>query len=450
MKFKEYNYVDKDGKSNCVLRSLSKLYNREYNLVYEGLMDIAKELGYENYNEVEVFEKYMKNGNTEAIDYGKDIQIKDLKLDEGKYIVFCYDKKELYHMVYIDNNTLYDKDDKSLDLYTIKIYKFNELELYKKWFKNYSFFDGNSFVIDEIDFLFKAINIMGYNLQNTVDLKSHKLSNAEKEEIIELVKVYYKNHNINLNIDELIENGNLILVDNEKKKSNFSNVLFDGNSDFDTEKNMVVAKVTLEYTLLDSLVIIHELSHNRNQPIGERKLISDILTESLAYTNELIACDELLDQNDKCNYFIGFQKMIYEYCYNLYDIYKIILTYKYQNDITEDKYNNQFKDNNYKDVMNEFKLFIDKKESIYRLSYYILGFVLSIYMFTKYKKDNNFFNNIEELNDKLNELNLVDCLNIINIKNLNDLLNKFNDSLKEFIEYFNEINEEKIITKNTN
>ena len=65
----------------------------------------------------------MQRRNTKAIDYDKDIKIKDLDLDNGKYIVFCWDKKEFYHMVSIINNVLYDKDDRSLELYAITIYK---------------------------------------------------------------------------------------------------------------------------------------------------------------------------------------------------------------------------------------------------------------------------------------------------------------------------------------
>jgi hypothetical protein len=65
----------------------------------------------------------MKRRNTFPIEYNKNIKVKDLKLDNGKYLVFCYDKKDFYHMVSIIDNILYDKDDSSLDLYVINIYK---------------------------------------------------------------------------------------------------------------------------------------------------------------------------------------------------------------------------------------------------------------------------------------------------------------------------------------
>jgi len=127
MKFNEFYVANKEGKSNCVIRSFCKIFNEEYDAVYNELCKIAKELNSESFNDIEVFETYMKRRNTNPIEYGKDIQIKDLNLDSGKYLVFCWDKNEFYHMVSIVDNVLYDKDDNSLELYVITIYKENEL-----------------------------------------------------------------------------------------------------------------------------------------------------------------------------------------------------------------------------------------------------------------------------------------------------------------------------------
>ena len=52
-----------------------------------------------------------------------DTKIKDLKLNEGIYIIFCWDKKDFYHMMPIIDNVAYDKTDECLDLYTITLYK---------------------------------------------------------------------------------------------------------------------------------------------------------------------------------------------------------------------------------------------------------------------------------------------------------------------------------------
>lgn len=123
MKYNEYYVSNKDGKSNCVIRSFCKLFDEDYDNVYKSLCDIAKELNCNFYNDVEVFETYMERHNTSPIEYGKDIKIRDLNLDNGNYAVFCWDKKEFYHMVPIIDNIMYDREERSLELYTIMIYK---------------------------------------------------------------------------------------------------------------------------------------------------------------------------------------------------------------------------------------------------------------------------------------------------------------------------------------
>ena len=122
MEFKEFYISDNNGKSNCVVRSLSKILNKEYNDVYVGLLKVANDLKASSYNEIIVFEKYMMDNNIFKIDY-PEYMIRDLKLDNGSYIVFCYDKKDYYHMVPIINNVIYDKNMDCMNLYTISIYK---------------------------------------------------------------------------------------------------------------------------------------------------------------------------------------------------------------------------------------------------------------------------------------------------------------------------------------
>lgn len=127
MKYSEYFISNKEGKSNCVIRSFCKLYNQEYDVVFNELVELAHELNHNSFNDVEVFEEYMRRHNTIEIE-SKEIKIKDLELDSGNYIVFCYDKKDYYHMISIIDNTIYDKTDECLDLYVIKVYKEKTLE----------------------------------------------------------------------------------------------------------------------------------------------------------------------------------------------------------------------------------------------------------------------------------------------------------------------------------
>ena len=124
MNFEEYYIADSNGKSNCVIRSFCKIYSREYDDVSNELLSISKELN-KDFNDIETFEELMMRHNTIKVDYGKDLLIKDLTLDNEKYIIFCYDKKDFYHMIPIINKTIYDYNSDSLNLYVISIYKVN-------------------------------------------------------------------------------------------------------------------------------------------------------------------------------------------------------------------------------------------------------------------------------------------------------------------------------------
>lgn len=92
MKFSEFYISNNEGKSNCVIRSLCKTFDEEYDSVHNELCEIAKELNCESFNDIEVFETYMKRRNTYSIEYGNDIRIKDLNLKNGKYLVFAWIK----------------------------------------------------------------------------------------------------------------------------------------------------------------------------------------------------------------------------------------------------------------------------------------------------------------------------------------------------------------------
>lgn len=122
MKFVKYDPVNEKGA--CVLRTFSKLFNKTYDELKEELNDLAKKLNYESYNEIEVFEKYLSDNNYEKID-GNNTLVCDLNLDNGKYAIFAF-KGDFYHMFALIDNIIYDKNEGSLDLYAISIYKSKE------------------------------------------------------------------------------------------------------------------------------------------------------------------------------------------------------------------------------------------------------------------------------------------------------------------------------------
>ena len=115
--------MGKDGQSNCLIRSLCKVLNKEYDEVYNDLIKIQKELNRESFNDIPVFESYMKEYGISKMDYNDEVKVKDLKLSNDIYLILCYDKKDFYHMIPIINNTIYDKNQDCMELYVLSIYK---------------------------------------------------------------------------------------------------------------------------------------------------------------------------------------------------------------------------------------------------------------------------------------------------------------------------------------
>lgn len=120
MKYEYYNPVDEKG--SCVGRSISKLLDKNYNIVKQELIELSKSLGYSDYREIEVFEAYLKNNNVHEIKKEFNCKAKELKIEPGKYIIFG-NKDEWYHMVCLIDNTFYDKNENYKEINIIKIYE---------------------------------------------------------------------------------------------------------------------------------------------------------------------------------------------------------------------------------------------------------------------------------------------------------------------------------------
>ena len=123
MQFIEYYVTDKNGNSNCIIRTFCKLFNKDYETIEKELIYLSEKLQYNDYKEITVFETYLENNNFYKINNISEKKIKDLNISKGNYAIFCYDKKDFYHMIPIIEGKVYDRNMDCLDLYTIEIYE---------------------------------------------------------------------------------------------------------------------------------------------------------------------------------------------------------------------------------------------------------------------------------------------------------------------------------------
>ncbi|MDD6272493.1 MAG: hypothetical protein PUA90_03110 [bacterium] len=127
----KFNFYNPKEASNCILRSFSKITGKNGMIIETELKDLAKQMDKNDYSDIEVFEKYLEQLGFEKYNCLNDVKIKDLNLDNLTYSIFCWDKKDYYHLVTISENILYDKKEETLELYPISIYKLRTKELDK-------------------------------------------------------------------------------------------------------------------------------------------------------------------------------------------------------------------------------------------------------------------------------------------------------------------------------
>lgn len=189
--------------------------------------------------------------------------------------------------------------------------------------------------------------------------------------------------------------------------------------------------------LNDSIIWVHEISHYKNQPPEKRGEVNIILTELIAYTEELIYTDYLSQ--------IGYEEearmfMIEEYksLYNLiglaYHVIKITFLYYLLGEVSKESYKLLYKDEEeYEDSLKIFDEEKNKNQNIIFLMLHYSVAIISFYNYIEYKKDSNYLNKLKKLNKEImTNISLEDALKIIDIKLNKKSLNKILENINIF------------------
>lgn len=329
----------------------------------------------------------------------------------------------------------------------------DRLEQYKTWFRNLSFFGNNSFVLDEIESLWKLVNYIGEKFAPINKYKiSEDLGYTKKsvEECVLLVQNFFDRHDISFDVKKLIEDDVLVFLDKTKSIGDkFFSSKADGHSFYDENRKRKIS-VVLNESSFDAMVMIHELMHYRNQPDGKRNFVSDLLTEIVSYSAEMIFCydlDEDIYKSDIKLHFLLFQRLMYEYAYQMYYIYKIILLYKEKHDISESLYNEMFATNDYEEVISKFEEYVLSKKSVWKDTWIVIALPMSIYIFEEYRKNRDFFQNLEEFSSSINSKSISACLSILGINSEEELISKIKNSSNSYMLFLEELFSEKDYVK---
>lgn len=310
-------------------------------------------------------------------------------------------------------------------------------------------YNENKIFLNNLKNIYILISFLFNNLEE-LDIDTKDLRNTTRKDYVEktkLINEFYKSLGINFKVNDIEKNGTLNILETNEPIDATSQLTYGNNNyifyerrsfNFKTKEDNIISRnyhkainVYNNGLLIDSIIWVHEISHFKNQPKEKRHEVNDILTELIAYTEELLYIDYLEN--------IGYEEeakifkiMEYQNLYNIlnfsYYIIKITLLYYLLGSVNKENYLLLYKeDKNYNKVL---ELFNERKNDI-RLCYHYSIAIISLYNYIEYKKDKSFLENLKRLNKEIMNYNisLENALEIINLKLDRESLNKILDRI---------------------
>lgn len=317
-------------------------------------------------------------------------------------------------------------------------------------------YNKNKLLFSNLGNIYSLITFLCCNIE-VLNMETPDLSCGTRKGLVEKLKLiegFYKSMKIDFNIEDIVKNGTFnIISTNNPDEATFSEI-YSGNNNYTiTEESYTDSKTNQkiitykEYhetininnndLLTDSIIWVHEASHYRNQPYKQRGEVNDILTELVAFTEELIYIDYLkrVGYEEEANMFaVADYNNFYYFLTRSYYIIRIVLLYYSLGEISKESYKMLYgKDEDYKKSLNIFFKEIQvNRKSIFTLLYYSVG-AISMYNYTEYKKDPNFLEKIKKLNKEImTDISLEEALKIIDIKLDEESLNRILENINIF------------------
>lgn len=310
-------------------------------------------------------------------------------------------------------------------------------------------YNENKIFLNNLKNIYILISFLYDNLEK-LDIDTKDLRNTTRKDYVEktqLINDFYKSLGINFKVNDIEKNGTLNILETNEPIDATSQLTYGNNNyifyerrsfNFKTKEDNIISRnchkainVYNNGLLIDSIIWVHEISHYKNQPKEKRHEVNDILTELIAYTEELLYIDYLEN--------IGYEEeakifkiMEYQNLHSIlnfsYYIIKITLLYYLLGSVNKENYLLLYKED--KSYNKALELFNKGKNDI-RLCYHYSIAIISLYNYIEYKKDKSFLANLKRLNKEIMNYNisLENALKIINLKLDRESLNKILDRI---------------------
>lgn len=305
-------------------------------------------------------------------------------------------------------------------------------------------YNENKIFLNNLKNIYILISFLYNNLEK-LDIDTKDLRNTTRKDYVEktqLINDFYKSLGINFKVNDIEKNGTLNILETNEPIDATSQLTYGNNNyifyerrsfNFKTKEDNIISRnyhksinVYNNDLLTDSIIWVHEISHYKNQPKEKRHEVNDILTELIAYTEELLYIDYLENFGYEEEAKI-FKIMEYQNLYSIlnfsYYIIKITLLYYLLGSVNKENYLLLYKED--KSYNKALELFNKGKNDI-RLCYHYSIAIISLYNYIEYKKDKSFLENLKRLNKEIMNYNisLENALKIINLKLDRESLNK--------------------------
>lgn len=310
-------------------------------------------------------------------------------------------------------------------------------------------YNENKIFLNNLKNIYILISFLFNNLEK-LDIDTKDLRNTTRKDYVEktqLINDFYKSLGINFKVNDIEKNGTLNILETNEPIDATSQLTYGNNNyifyerrsfNFKTKEDNIISRnyhkainVYNNGLLIDSIIWVHEISHYKNQPKEKRHEANDILTELIAYTEELLYIDYLENFGYEEEAKI-FKIMEYQNLYSIlnfsYYIIKITLLYYLLGSVNKENYLLLYKED--KSYNKALELFNKGKNDI-RLCYHYSIAIISLYNYIEYKKDKSFLANLKRLNKEIMNYNisLENALKIINLKLDRESLNKILDRI---------------------
>ena len=309
-------------------------------------------------------------------------------------------------------------------------------------------YNENKIFLNNLKNIYILISFLYNNLEK-LDIDTKDLRNTTRKDYVEktqLINDFYKSLGINFKVNDIEKNGTLNILETNEPIDATSQLTYGNNNyifyerrsfNFKTKEVITTCRnyhksinVYNNDLLTDSIIWVHEISHYKNQPEEKRHEVNDILTELIAYTEELLYIDYLknIGYEEETKIFkINEYQTFYNILNSSYYIIRIILLYYLLGSVSKENYLLLYKeDKNYNKALELF----NKRKNDIRLCYHYSIAIISLYNYIEYKKDKSFLEKIKRLNKEImTDISLEDALKIINLKLDRESLNKILDRI---------------------